>query len=279
MSHVINDEVREAFKDLVQQINNQNKQENDILTSLKNYELPESYEFLEAIAQMQDKNGANLLYYASLKNYRGVVSKLIDAGANPNATYKFCPKPLYTASCNGNLELVQLLIDAKTNVDVKELSTSFTPLHIACDKGHLDIVKLLIEAGADTNAKARNKITPLQRASLRGFTEIVTLLVKNNANVNVKHTFTKTTPLHDACMYNHIETAKALITNGAKIDFDRWNKSPLDYIEDPKLKAELKQLRKDYLAENSVSSSTFFQSNNNNNDPLTNKSDRVFSAS
>jgi ankyrin repeat protein len=60
-----------------------------------------------------------------------------------------------------------------------------TPLILASINGNIKIVELLLEAGADVNNLNENGYTALMHASERGHVEIVNLLLINNADIGV----------------------------------------------------------------------------------------------
>ena len=93
------------------------------------------------------------------------VRTLLQQGANPShplywrkrwwnqqhGKWVFRRPPLYTASLNGNLEIVKLLVQAGADVDERDGKNSSTPLHAACKGGHKEVAVYLIrEAGCKT---------------------------------------------------------------------------------------------------------------------------------
>lgn len=50
---------------------------------------------------------------------------------------------LHQAAYNGNINEVRLLLNVKTDINIKD-KKGFTALHFAVYSGHLDVVKLLI---------------------------------------------------------------------------------------------------------------------------------------
>jgi ankyrin repeat protein len=91
----------------------------------------------------------------------------------------------------GKTGMVKALIEGKADVNNPAGVFDRTPLYFACNKGHADIVQLLIDAKANLNplsliynSDTWYKITPLMAASLGGFNDCVEALCKAGADVN-----------------------------------------------------------------------------------------------
>ena len=73
--------------------------------------------------------------------------------------------PLYIAAQNGNLDVMQLLVDAAGGVNVNKALTGagYTPLYVAVCHMRLDVVECLIDApGVNVNQPSWNGTTPLE---------------------------------------------------------------------------------------------------------------------
>ena len=57
-------------------------------------------------------------------------------------------KALISASENGSIPLVGMLLEAKSEVNILS-TTGFSPLIISSAHGHLEITKMLVEKGAE----------------------------------------------------------------------------------------------------------------------------------
>ena len=90
--------------------------------------------------------------------------------------------PIHDAIMNGNIDEVQLQLDAGADAN-EENSIGYSPLHYAAGVGRIDIVELLIEHGANINATdSSNKgATPLDYAHWKGQTEVVEVVKAHNA--------------------------------------------------------------------------------------------------
>jgi len=67
-----------------------------------------------------------------------------------------------------------------------------TPLMWAADRGQIDIVDLLIQAGANVNSQDNEGMTPLHYAAMCEYANIITLLMKNKADPTIKDVDGKT---------------------------------------------------------------------------------------
>lgn len=109
-----------------------------------------------------DECGGTPLYYAIQSDTIEVVDLLICARADINARDNHGRMPLHHAA-RRKFEKCELLIKAGANVYVRDPDGK-TPLNIAAVDGSPKTVKLLIEAGADIHAKSSGGVTPLAAA-------------------------------------------------------------------------------------------------------------------
>ena len=82
--------------------------------------------------------------------------------------------PLATATLNGNIDIVKLLI--QHGADPNDRNHDHTALGGAIMKGDKEMVKFLISKGADINRKDNWDITPLSLAIMEKQTEIIEVL-------------------------------------------------------------------------------------------------------
>jgi ankyrin repeat protein len=127
----------------------------------------------------------------------------------PSASEKHINRAFITASKNGNLEIVRLLLSPMVGADV-HVKNDYA-IRLASQEGHLEIVKLLVENGANVSA---DDDYSLRIASKYGYLEIVQLLLKNGANINAG----KGEALREASANEHWEIVKLLIEKGARVN-------------------------------------------------------------
>jgi len=113
-----------------------------------------------------------------------IVEKLLTAGANPNAAQSTGETPLMTCAGTGTVDAVNLIINHKGDVNVRETEKAQTPLMWAAAGKHADVVRVLIKNGADVNARTRDGFTPLMFAAQQGDLESVRVLLESGADLN-----------------------------------------------------------------------------------------------
>ncbi|KAH9054003.1 ankyrin repeat-containing domain protein [Lactarius deliciosus] len=124
--------------------------------------------------------------------------------------------PLYTASQNGQLDIVRSLLERGTDVNERSIFRA-TALHAASSYGKVEVVKLLVQWDADVDSRDTSGRTPLIWASESGQFEVTQLLIDHGADVNVD-TGGLTTALHLALSSGNLKLIQLLLDRGAKVD-------------------------------------------------------------
>jgi hypothetical protein len=129
-----------------------------------------------------------LLTSACAQSGSNAKTKTDDALAAKSLTDK--PKiDIQTAVLSGNLEAVKLHIEAGTNLDEKDAMSGSTPLITAATFGKTAIVEALIDAKVDLNIKNNDGATALHTSAFFCQVEIVQLLIDAKADKTVKNNF------------------------------------------------------------------------------------------
>jgi len=160
------------------------------------------------------------------------IKELIEAGTNLNVVYEGMTV-LHMAAKIGNVEIVNIFLEAGANVDAKD-SDDATPLHYAAVYGHLAVVKQLITAGADISARDEGDMTVLLKVLLleKPNPLIVKTLILKGAKINQKYNptsvalslrerlrkFKGMTPLHIAVWQGHTILVPLLIRLHADVN-------------------------------------------------------------
>lgn len=123
------------------------------------------------------------------------IKLLLNAKANPNLQLdnQNVEPPLFTASANGYVEIVNMLLENKADPNLCSVSYQCqdqSPLYKSCEKGHLQIVKNLLKSKANPNILGKNNKTPLCIAKEKCHHDIVLQLKqfeKEPLYVNLKY--------------------------------------------------------------------------------------------
>jgi|GEM_PF-2372430 len=123
---------------------------------------------------------------------------------------------LFTAAQLGNINLVINLLAQGADVDAVH-NIGVTPLYIASQNGHLAVVELLLKKGADPEFKFPvNDMTPLCNAAYNGKAAVVQMLLDYGADIEAK--IGSATVLHLAAQRGQREVVKLLLENGASLE-------------------------------------------------------------
>lgn len=119
---------------------------------------------------------------------------------------------LRDAAEEGNLDVIEGLIEKGVNVNEASEDAEETALHMAAMSGHVEIVDFLIQNGANVNAQNADHWTPLHFAS--NSYEISALLIRKGANVNTVEQNNRTA-LYFAVEEGNMSVVRLFIQNGA----------------------------------------------------------------
>lgn len=159
--------------------------------------------------------GTNALYTAVESGAVDCVALLLQQGRSELCTRKDGWQPLHKAACNGELENLTLLLDAKTDINART-SSGFTALMTACQYGNEDIMDELIKRGADLSRSINgDSIGLLHLAAVSDkLTILKKVLVLNGTSEIDKPTALGETPFLVAYRLAGIDTMQALLAKG-----------------------------------------------------------------
>jgi ankyrin repeat protein len=199
----------------------------------------------------------DLLKFIHEGNYEKV-QQLLEEGIDPNTpvflSYFNKEKdtyPLIQAVQQGNISIVNLLINHKANINVSTKWDGETPLHSAFFMSNENwdhkekknrrhkMIKYLVEHGADVNAQGGFCVTPLLQAVSDDDSIMVEYLIQNGADVNMRldgryvdENESRTTAIGMAVLDNNIEMLKLLIKLGGDPSLDPLSEVGFTHLDD-----------------------------------------------
>eukprot|EP00698_Gefionella_okellyi_P000087 TRINITY_DN10074_c0_g1_i3.p1 TRINITY_DN10074_c0_g1~~TRINITY_DN10074_c0_g1_i3.p1 ORF type:complete len:338 (+),score=67.06 TRINITY_DN10074_c0_g1_i3:104-1117(+) len=174
-----------------------------------------------------------ILHFAALANNKELIELLVQAKANVNQPDEFGTTPLIVAagrSCDGAHALSALLA---AGADVKAVGINGrTALHVACvDTESWLLVQVLLQAGAPMDVSDAAGQRCIHIACASGAKETVLELIKAKCELNCREKEgLQRSPLQLAIQNGHAELVKILIDAGAGINLiDVYRRTALHY--------------------------------------------------
>ena len=102
------------------------------------------------------------------------------------STYKFPDdiQPLHLAVYQGNMEIIDYLLNNGYAEDNRNIKNGITPFHIAIEKGRADIMRRLLKEKIDINYYNCDRTPPFPLAISADCKECVQVLLENNASID-----------------------------------------------------------------------------------------------
>jgi hypothetical protein len=209
---------------------------------------PEDSTFFMFTPSDSERRGASPLYYAALCGFQNLVQNLIVkypqhvnasggsyltplvaalarkhfqtaellrlSGADPNVQYYVGNTPLHSAAYYGDVEMVQVLLNLKADVNMGEAGSSPLDYSLGNPSGFV-VAQLLLAHGADVNARNNEGSTPLHTMTNMGQIEVIRELLERGANVGAEDEDGRT-PFSLAKERGYDEIMKLLSEHGAE---------------------------------------------------------------
>ena len=157
--------------------------------------------------------GRTSLHTASAEGNIEIVQSLLDGGADVNDRNEFHQTALLMALWEKKFEVARLLIKYGADVNFPN-GVGWTPLQVAAQDGNSEIVHVLLDHGADVNAKKMDDWTALHLASCLDYFDVVKALLERGANVHGRNDQGQT-PCQLAVIFGHQEITRLLLAYGA----------------------------------------------------------------
>lgn len=147
-----------------------------------------------------------------------IACKLIEAGADINATMRNGWNALHLAAVHGLNDVVDLLIRKGVDINALEKESMSNAIILATQKGFARITEALIAAGIDIHVtNNRNNTNALLMASQEGFTDCVRALLAAGARVD-SVLANGLSSLHLACTHGRMGVIKLLLEYDAPVN-------------------------------------------------------------
>ena len=124
-------------------------------------------------------DGWTALHMAAYFGRKDAVKLLLEAGApiRARSSNAMNNHPIHAAAAGKRPEIVSILIAAGADVNATQAG-GFTPLHAAAQNGDVDMAKELLANGANSNIRADNGQLPLDLALGQGHKPLVDILME-----------------------------------------------------------------------------------------------------
>jgi serine/threonine-protein phosphatase 6 regulatory ankyrin repeat subunit B len=157
----------------------------------------------------------------------GEVMRLLDADPALLEREDDGDRPLAMAAWNGHLGVVTLLVERGANIHASGYEGN-TAMHYAATMGHEEVLALLLEKGAQANTRNDSGMTPLMGACDNVHLGVVELLLQHMRGQGLdERNDNGWTALHYAACWGHEEVVRFLLLAGADPTItDNWGRTP-----------------------------------------------------
>ena len=229
--------------------------EEEFIQCCRNGDFKRIKELLDSKAvdiETRTKRGDSPLMIASSNGYIEIVKILLKHGSN--IEIEGGSALLYSLN---HFEIFELLLNEGADTEVSFIGgDNWTPLISACSYNvneNVKVLNLLLKKGANINVRINGDyhMTPLMLAAANGLPEIIDILLAHGADINDKDNY-NVTALMFASKHRQYKVVRKLLKLGADSHVVSRNNrlTFLDYIEDGKLKNELKEYAQSFQGKN-----------------------------
>ena len=178
------------------------------------------------LLEEKNENVLSPLNYAVCEGNLEMVQLLISLGADVHSGDRECSQPLINAAAMGFMEITRYLVEHGAGIDRKD-NNNVTALSFALARNYSEIASYLINQGANPNLTKIRSLPGLFFPVINGDLPLVKLMIENNAVIDTTNA-SGITPLVSACTHGHLDIVKYLIEQGADIEKeDDQGKTPI----------------------------------------------------
>ena len=152
---------------------------------------------------------------AAMDGKKTVIQQAIKDGNAATAVNFEGFSPLHSAAFGGQLDIVEMLVEAGMSLDQPSEGKAMTALHTAAYNGHTSVVQYLLDHGVPVDQRDGEGKSALIHASSGPFPETVKVLLDAGADVNLADQTEGFTALMTAAAEGQLEVVKLLMANGA----------------------------------------------------------------
>jgi ankyrin repeat protein len=170
-----------------------------------------------AAATLAGRGNDALVADAAARGDRAEIRKLLQSGADVNASQGDGMTALHWAARHGDTSTAEMLLHAGANIRATTRLGGYTPLLLASQSGQAAAVQILLKVGADPKSATATGATALMLASATGRVDAVKALIAAGADLHAKDPSRHESALMFAVANNRIDAAKVLIESGADV--------------------------------------------------------------
>jgi len=166
----------------------------------------------KASVNIGDAKKRTSLAWAVIRDDLNAVADLLAFDADPNSIDDEGNSPLGFVKSSG---VCKALLDAGVDINTRNTDYQRTPLHMVCHvHGNVEVVNLLIEAGIHVDVRDFDHETPLLNAVFWHLTATAERLIELGADVNARNVSSEDNTIHFAVSYCHHEIISSLLAHG-----------------------------------------------------------------
>ena len=142
---------------------------------------------------------------------------VISHGADANATNNFGVTALMEASWKGNVEAINVLLDAGANPSTADKGLTWLH-HAVLGRCIRETMQAIVDLGADVNATNNDGITALMTACRKGTADAINVLLSAGADLNITDCLGSTCIHYSADSDRNNGTLQVIIDHGADVN-------------------------------------------------------------